>query len=570
MINLSIATLVEDDWWWRPDFLSFLESLREISSKGPKMSLEEMERRLRIPLTEEMGERDHELGQLKKPRAILRIEEIWMPRLLFLLRKNILFDAADNYVLISLRGPRRVGKTTLVKLLLRELFLHGLSHPDRVGPLKVGYIRCDKPGLGGVEGLAGIVRDFLARRADYPGDAYIFLDEVSSLRDWQVAVKDLYDAGLLTKNKVKMLITGSHSLDVKRGAEVLGLRKGVMLEGGNDKLLFPMKFAEYAYYKEQLAGKRALRDFFTGERFLEVQKRLEAFRELTKSGGKMPWILEMAETYLNELYAYFGDYLLTGGYPLAIRQHLILGRIDPTVYMEFVDLAIKDAIRWRLSEDTIYNLLWELLEAPGGPFETVPIKETSANSLAGKLGISHNTVKHYLDYLENAFVLLKVGKLKEFGRRRSPPKSPRKFYFWDPLMFYAFKAMSAGSREPYSVALNMFGKWKGVITEMVVASNVAHMILSLEVIQNMALLSRKMFYYKPKVGKEIDFLVDIGGKLVPIEVYSGEKVDGNHIKKLVGLSKQLKVRGILAYVGKETQVSEDFVAIPAPLFMLLA
>jgi len=565
---LSIAALVEDNWWWRPDFLSFLESLRGASSK--ELSLEEMERQLRISLTEEMGERDPDLGQLKKPSAILRITEIWMPRLLFLLRTNILSDAADEYVLISLRGPRRVGKTVMVKLLLREVLLHSLSHPDWVSPLKVAYIRCDRLGLGGVEGLASAVRDFLARRVDYPGAAYIFLDEVSSLQDWQVAVKDLYDAGLLTKNRVKLLITGSHSLDVKRGAEVLGLRKGVMLEGGNDKLLFPMKFAEYAYYKEQLAAKRPLRDFFTRERFLEVEKRLEAFRELAKPGGKMPSILEMAETYLNELYAYFEDYLLTGGYPLAIRQHLTLGRIDPSVYTEFVDLAIKDAIKWRLNEDTVYNVLYELLEAPGGPFETVPIKETSANRLAGKLGISHNTVEQYLDYLVNAFVLLKVAKLKDFGRRRSPPKSPRKFYFWDPLMFYAFKAMSTGSRDPYSLVLNMLGRWKSVITEMVVASNVAHMVLSLEVIQNMALLNRKVFYYKPEPGKEVDFLVDIGGKVVPIEVYSGEKVNGDHVKKLVSISKQLGVRGILAYVGKETQVSEDFVAIPAPLLMLLS
>lgn len=570
MINLSISSLVEDNWWWRPDFLSFLQGLMETAKEELKLPLDEMERHLRVPLTEEMGERDHEFGRLRKPGAVLRIEEIWMPRLLFLLRKNILFDVAEDYVLVSLRGPRRVGKTTLVKLLLRELFLRSLSHSDRVSPLKVAYIRCDRPGLGGVEGLASIMRDFLARRADYPGDAYVFLDEVSSLRNWQVAVKDLYDAGLLSKNKVKLLITGSHSLDVKRGAEVLGLRKGVMLEGGNDKLLFPMKFSEYAYYKEQLAGKHALRDFFTSERFLEVQKRIDAFMELTKLGGKMPSTLEMGETYLNELYAYFEDYLLTGGFPLAIRQHLTLGRINPSVYMEFVDLAVKDATRWRLNEDTLYNVLWELLEAPRGPFETVPIKETSANSLAGKLGISHNTVKQYLDYLVDAFVLLEVSKLKEFSRRRAPAKSPKKFYFWDPLMFYAFKAISAGSREPYSMVLNMLGRWKSVITEMVVASNVAHMILSLEVIQDMRLLKRKMFYYKPQPGKEIDFLVDIKGKLVPIEVYSGQKINSDHVKKLVRLSKQLRVRGILVYTGKQTLISEDFAAIPAPLFLLMA
>jgi len=568
MINLSISALVEDNWWWRPDFLSFLQGLvKTIDEKTPPQEVETL---LRVPLTKEMGERDLELGQQRRPGASLRIEEIWMPRLLFLLRKNILFNSAEGYVLVSMRGPRRVGKTTLVKLLLRELLLYSLSHPKEVNPLRVVYIRCDRAGLGGVEGLANIMRDFLARRRDYPGSAYVFLDEVSSLRNWQMAVKDLFDAGLLTKNKVKLLITGSHSLDVKKGAEVLGLRKGVMLEGGNDKLLFPMKFAEYAYYKEQLAGRRTLRDFFINERFLEVQKRLEAFMELTRPCGEMPATLEMAEAYLDELYAYFENYLLTGGFPLAIRQQLALGRIDPGVYSEFVDLAVKDAMRWRLNEDTLYNVLWELLEAPGGLYETVPIKETSANSLALKLGISHNTVKQYLDYLVDAFVLLEVAKLKEFGRRRSPVKTPRKFYFWDPLMFYAFKAMSAGNRDTYSMVLNMSDRWKGVMTEMVVASNVAHMVFSLEVIQDLRLLKRKMFYYKPQLGKEIDFLVDIEGKLVPLEVYSGEEVDSDHVRKLVRVSEQLETRGILVYRGKETRLSEDFVAIPAPLFMLLS
>jgi predicted AAA+ superfamily ATPase len=130
--------------------------------------------------------------------------------------------------------------------------------------------------------------------------------------------------------------------------------------------------------------------------------------------------------------------------------------------------------------------------------------------------------------------------------------------------------MSAGSRETYSMVLSMLDRWKGVMTEMVVASNVAHMILSLEVIQDLRLLRRKMFYYKPQPGKEVDFLVDIKGRLFPIEVYSGEGVDSDHVKKLVGISRQLGVRGILVYRGKENQLSEDFVAVPAPLFMLLS
>nr|MDO8090406.1 AAA family ATPase [Candidatus Sigynarchaeota archaeon] len=563
---MSISSLVEDNWWWRPDFLGFLEDLAKKVDEETRRSPEKLKRNLEL-LAEEVGERDHDLGQLKKPGSTLRIEEIWMPQLLPALKKNVLSDAAGDYVLISLRGPRRVGKTTLLKLLLTELLMRSITSPGELNPLKVVYIRCDRPGMGGVEGLASLIRDFLARRAGYPGDAYVLLDEVSSLRDWQFAVKDLYDTGILTRNRVKLLITGSHSLDVRKASEVLGLRRGVMLEDGNDKLLLPMKFAEYVYYREQLAGRHTLRDLEDG---LGTEEKLEAFVELTTPGGGVPRILEMAEAYINELYAYFEDYLLTGGFPLAVRQHLERGRINPNVYTEYVDLAAKDALRWRLNEDTLFNVLWELLRAPGGPFEAVPIKETSTNKLAGRLGISHNTVKQYLDYLVDAFVLLEVPKLKQLDTRSPPPKSPKKYYFWDPLMFYALKAMSAGSRDPYTTALNTHETWKPVTTEMIIASNTAHMILTLEHIQDTRLLKRKIFYHKPQPGKEIDLLIDIRGRLTPIAVYPSEKVDTNYVKKLAKTSQQLKTRGILIHTGRETQTATNHAAVPAPLFMLLA
>lgn len=564
---MSISNLVEENWWWKPDFLDFLNNLVK---KNQEIASDESKNYLRIKLIEEMEKRDPEFSEIKKPDAFLRIETIWMPSLFFLLRKSLLQDTIGNYTIISLRGPRRIGKTTLIRLLLREIFLESIFRRETINPLKVVYIRCDRPGMGGIKGLADIIRDFLMRRAEQVGDVYIFLDEVSSLKNWQVAVKDLYDAGLLTKNKVKLLISGSHSLDVRRGVEVLGLRKGVMLEGGNDKLLLPMKFSEYVYYREQLLGKRELREFFTKDRFLENEKRFQLLKQLIDSSYKIPPDLEKAQNYINELYSYFEDYLLTGGFPLAIRQYLTLGRIHPSVYFDFVDLAVKDAMKWRLNEDTLYSIIWQMLEVPGGPFSVVPIKEVSTNSLAGKLGISHNTVKEYIDYLVDAFVLLEVAKLKDISKRISPPKSPRKYYFWDPLIFYAFKAISAGYKDPFFMMQNMLNSWRGPVVEMIVAINIAHMIFSLEIIQDLRLLKRKMFYYKPKPEKEIDFVIDINGKLIPIEVYSGNKINSEHMKKLVNISKQLKIRGLLIYTGKEIYINEQAIVIPVPLFMLLA
>ena len=89
-------------------------------------------------------------------------------------------------------------------------------------------------------------------------------------------------------------------------------------------------------------------------------------------------------------------------------------------------------MKWRLNENTLYDILYQLLKAPRRSFEAVPVKEISDNKLANKLGISHNTVGQYLNYLVDAFVLIEVGKLKDFSKRKSPLSSPRKFYFGIP------------------------------------------------------------------------------------------------------------------------------------------
>ncbi|MEM2123096.1 MAG: AAA family ATPase [Candidatus Bathyarchaeia archaeon] len=567
---MSVNMLIDDNPWWRPDVLRFLEELRRTRSPEQQEDPEKAIHQWRISLLNKLAELDPQLLQLKGTEVSLNLQRIWNPRLIFLLRKNILWDSQGSYVLISVRGPRQVGKTTMTKLLIGELLLEHLLHPHQFSPLKIVYIRCDNPRLGGPRDLSSVMRDFLRERVDYPGEPYLFLDEVSSLRDWQMAVKDLHDGGFLLRHKAKILVTGSHSLDVKKGAEILALRKGIMLEGGNDKLLLPMKFSEYVMYREQIVGKHAFHHLFTTERFLERERRIKVFSEIAQVGAPVPDIFKMAGMYIHELWVYFNDYLISGGYPPAIRQHLEKGMISPGVYSGYIDLAVKDAIKWNLNPDTLYNLIWQLLEGPRGSYDAAPIKEVSYNSLAGRMGVSHNTVKQYLDYLIEAFVLHEITKLKEIQKRRSPPKVPRKFYFWDPLMFYAFKASSSGAGDAYALALRQASRWRSVVAEMVTVVNVAHMLMSLEMIQDLVLLRRKMFYYKPMAGKEIDCIAEVEGKLVPIEIYSGEKVEGTHAEKLVKMSRQLNVRSILAYGGTELHISDELIAIPIPLFILLA
>jgi len=48
---LSISNLVEENWWWKPDFLDFLN---ELVKESQEMTSDESINYLRIKLTEEM------------------------------------------------------------------------------------------------------------------------------------------------------------------------------------------------------------------------------------------------------------------------------------------------------------------------------------------------------------------------------------------------------------------------------------------------------------------------------------------------------------------------------------
>jgi hypothetical protein len=75
MINLSISSLAEDNWWWRPDFLTFLQGLMKTVDED--LPLAERTSLLRIPLTEEMGKRDLELSQQRSPGAIIQFQQLF-------------------------------------------------------------------------------------------------------------------------------------------------------------------------------------------------------------------------------------------------------------------------------------------------------------------------------------------------------------------------------------------------------------------------------------------------------------------------------------------------------------
>ena len=122
-----------------------------------------------------------------------------------------------------LRGPRRVGKTVLLRQIIEALLEAGTS------ARRMLYAPFDElPTLAGIkEPVLTIARWFegeilgctFNEAAKQKEPAFLFLDEVQNLEAWAPQIKNLVD-----NHAVRVLVTGSSSLRIEAGRDSLAGR----------------------------------------------------------------------------------------------------------------------------------------------------------------------------------------------------------------------------------------------------------------------------------------------------------------------------------------------------------
>jgi hypothetical protein len=127
-----------------------------------------------------------------------------------------------------LLGPRQVGKTTGLKLLVEKLIGEGRD------PTQLIYIDCEL-----FPNFVSLRECLLEVLSEIGRELFIFLDEASALDQWWKAVKFLVDAGKLENCVV--LISGSSSLRLRKDTELFPGRRG----GGCTIEFLPLGFPEF-------------------------------------------------------------------------------------------------------------------------------------------------------------------------------------------------------------------------------------------------------------------------------------------------------------------------------------
>ena len=174
--------------------------------------------------------------------------------------------------ILFLTGLRRIGKTTLMKLLIESL-INGKKVPHK----NIFYISLDDYQLSKLSILEIIEEYRRIQQIPFREKIYVFLDEVTSKDDFEIQLKNIYDSGY-----IKVIASSSSTTLLKS--------KKPYLTGRNKLVeILPLDFEEYLQFKEItiLPEDRALKQKY--------------FEEYLSIGGIPEYVLRGDVEYLKEV-----------------------------------------------------------------------------------------------------------------------------------------------------------------------------------------------------------------------------------------------------------------------------
>lgn len=293
-----------------------------------------------------------------------------------------------NARLISIRGSRGTGKTTLFLQHIKKTFSDNLN--------KVLYVSLDNIYFSN-NTLVELAEKFVSR-----GGTHLFLDEVHKYENWSKEIKNIYD----DFPELHIAFTGSSLLEILNGRADLS-RRTLVYE------LTGLSFREYLSLIK-------VQDFpiFTLEEILKNNEQLSA---------------EIASKI--KPFEFFDDYLSFGYYPYFLEgKDDYFNRLNETLNMILeVELPFLRGL-----EIAYIPRIKKLLAVIGESAPFIP----NITQLAAKIGISRQTLLQYLKYLEDAKL---INQLYKKSRGLSVLEKPEKILMENTNLMGLFNGENANT-----------------------------------------------------------------------------------------------------------------------------
>ncbi|MCL4384897.1 MAG: ATP-binding protein [Actinobacteria bacterium] len=190
-------------------------------------------------------------------------------------RKNItklLVEKLSSKEIIFLTGLRRVGKTTIFKLVIKKLL-----EDKNISRNKIFYISLDDYLLL-KNNIIEIIEEYRKiHKISFSDKIFVFLDEITYKNDYEIQLKNLYDM-----SNVKIFASSSSS-SVLRSRKPYLVGRYILIE------LLPLDFEEFLDFRKIKISK------------MDLNLVQEYFKDYMKTGGIPEYVLNGDIEYLKEL-----------------------------------------------------------------------------------------------------------------------------------------------------------------------------------------------------------------------------------------------------------------------------
>ena len=387
-----------------------------------------------------------------------------------LVKREIQKDIApllNQREIIIITGVRRGGKSSLMRLISNDLIE---KYDILQGNILYLNFEDERFTYFDINDFEQVYEIFL--ELYHPvGRKYFFLDEIQNVKGWEKWLNRLYEF-----EDLKIFVTGSN-------ATLLSSEIATALTGRNRQLIvYPFSFNEFLSLRNYSITEK---DFYLREKRIEI-KRL------------------------------FDEYLKLGGFPEVLKIS------DNTLLEQYLkDIIYRDVIaRYSIRNIKEIKELTLFLASNIGTIQ-------SYNNLREMINVkSLNTIKNYLEMLENVFLFFKID-LFSFSVKKQ---------IYNPSKIY-----SVDSALSNAIAFKF-------------SENIGHIYENIVFIE-LQRKNKEVFYWKSKRGREVDFVIKSGLKIdEAIQVcfsFTDKKTRDRELESLLSAKNELNVDNLVMITEDE-------------------
>ena len=303
---------------------------------------------------------------------------------------------ADTPFAKILSGVRRCGKSTILKMIVKELKKRGV--PEE----RILHYNFDSMQYEDIK-TAKLLYEEVKAKLVSGQKTYLFLDEIQEVKSWEKAINSF-----MTDFDVDIYVTGSNSSMMSSEISTYLTGRYITFR------IFPLSFSEYLTFRKEYGPGETVGNL---SKYTIVQLEKYTIGELE-----------------HNLHSEFARYLRLGGFPVVHLQPYTPDEAYPIVrdiYNStiFTDIAKRNQIR---KVDELERIVKFAFENVRRTFSAASISKYLKSE---NRTIDNETVYTYLAKLESAFILHRCSRYDIQGKEFL--KTQEKFYLSDPAFRYS-------------------------------------------------------------------------------------------------------------------------------------